>query len=104
MIETRPLGLSSLDQVEDQRALLGAHRRERLVEQQDLVGVARETVRRPRSPAAGRRTAAASGTSTLGMLIADLVEACARELAHLALVEEAGSEPRDLSRRRNRFW
>ena len=36
IIETRPSSLQALDQVEDERALLGAHRRERLVEQQDV--------------------------------------------------------------------
>ena len=36
MIETSPVGSQARDQVEDHRALLGAHRRQRLVEQDDV--------------------------------------------------------------------
>ena len=55
MIETRPSALQARDQVEDHRALLGAHRRQRLVEQEDVgVGVHRARDRDRLALAAGQ--------------------------------------------------
>ena len=95
MIETRPLDGEILDEVDDEARLARAHGGERLVEQQDLR-------RRAHGSGDGDRLPLAAG-ELLGLGVdarhahLDVVEVLTREVAHLALVEEADrAEPREL--------
>ena len=100
MIETSPCSLSSRDQVEDQRAFLGAHRGERLVEQQDLrVGVDRAG-HRDRLPLAAGQLGDV-GASTDGMAT-PISSRCSR--ASRFIVRLYSSGPATFSRLRNMLW
>ena len=86
MIETLPSCLQARDEVEDHRALLGAHRRQRLVEQDDVrVGVDRARDRDRLALAAGQ---ARHGDVDARDVDADLIERLARFALHLAVGQE----------------